>query len=64
MITGTVINKNVLIEKVVRFKSKDVEVINFSKKIKYSGIVINDINAQVDVREIDNGTFPLHILVA
>jgi len=57
-------NKKVLIEKEVILKSKGVLVTNFSKKTKYSGMVKNDINAQVEVKEIDNGTLPLHILVA
>ena len=62
--TGSVINKKVLIEKVNKCNSKVWLYKKLEKKLKYKGTYINDISANIDVKQIDNGTFPSAILVA
>ena len=62
--TGNVINKKVLTENVNNCKSKLSLYKKLEKKFKYSGTVIKENNAHIDVKQIDNVTLPFAILVA
>ena len=61
---GKAINKNILTENFKRFRSNSTDEKNAAYIFKNIGIVMNDINPQIEVMVIDKATFPLTSLVA